>query len=200
LLVDRSSIYLTLSLSLSSLYLLLFMYLSLTLYLSYFISFFIIFICLTLFMLSPSFFFFFLYLYSFVYITLSFFSIKSHTHTKTHTHSHTHSHSHSHTHPHAHAQARMEKPSWRQFHQRFFARFFCTIVLFGSFSSYVEALAPKFRKKNECVNVDEIKTWWMNFIWEFTICFSFSSFSLTVKKYDTAVNLSERETFLSEKI
>ncbi len=43
-----------------------------------------------------------------------------------------------------------------QFHQRFFARFFCTNVLFGSFSNYVLALAPKFRTKNARVNVDEI--------------------------------------------
>jgi hypothetical protein len=34
-----------------------------------------------------------------------------------------------------------------QFHQRFFARFFRTNVLFGSFSSYVLALAPKFVRK-----------------------------------------------------
>ncbi len=44
----------------------------------------------------------------------------------------------------------------RQFHQCFFARFFHTNVLFGSFSSYVLALAPKFRTKNARVNVDEI--------------------------------------------
>ncbi len=43
-----------------------------------------------------------------------------------------------------------------QFHQRFFACFFRTIVLFGSFSSYILALAPKFRTKNARVNVDEI--------------------------------------------
>jgi len=43
-----------------------------------------------------------------------------------------------------------------QFHQLFFARFFCTNVLFGTFSSYVLALAPKFRTKNARVNVDEI--------------------------------------------
>ncbi len=43
-----------------------------------------------------------------------------------------------------------------QFHQRFFARFFRTNVLFGSFSNYVLALAPKFRTKNVRVNVDEI--------------------------------------------
>ncbi len=43
-----------------------------------------------------------------------------------------------------------------QFHQRFFARFFRTNVLFGSFSNYVLALAPKFRTKNARVNVDEI--------------------------------------------
>jgi len=43
-----------------------------------------------------------------------------------------------------------------QFHQHFFARFFRTNVLFGSFSNYVLALVPKFRTKNVCVNVDEI--------------------------------------------
>jgi hypothetical protein len=37
-----------------------------------------------------------------------------------------------------------------------FVHFFCTNVLFGSFSSYVLALAPKFRTKNVRVNVDEI--------------------------------------------
>ena len=46
----------------------------------------------------------------------------------------------------------------RQFHQRFFACFFRTNVLFGSFSNYVLALAPKFRTKNARVNVDEIDT------------------------------------------
>jgi hypothetical protein len=48
---------------------------------------------------------------------------------------------------------------WCQFHQRFFACFFRTNVLFGSFSSYVLALAPKFRMKNAHVNVDEIDGW-----------------------------------------
>ncbi len=53
------------------------------------------------------------------------------------------------------------KKSWwngpsRQFHQRFFTRFFRTNVLFGSFSSYILALAPKFCTKNALVNVDEI--------------------------------------------
>ncbi len=48
-----------------------------------------------------------------------------------------------------------EKIRW-QFHQRFFARFFRTNVLFGSFSNYVLALVPKFRTKNARVNVDEI--------------------------------------------
>ncbi len=38
----------------------------------------------------------------------------------------------------------------------FFARFFCTNVLFGSFSSYILVLAPKFRTKDARVNVDEI--------------------------------------------
>ncbi len=38
----------------------------------------------------------------------------------------------------------------------FFARFFCTNVIFGSFSSYILALAPKFCTKNLRVNVDEI--------------------------------------------
>jgi len=46
----------------------------------------------------------------------------------------------------------------RQFHQRFFAHFFGMNVLFGSFSSYVSALAPKFSTKNAHVNVDEIDT------------------------------------------
>jgi len=41
----------------------------------------------------------------------------------------------------------------------FFGALFCTNVLFGSFSSYVSALAPKFRTKNARVNVDEIDTW-----------------------------------------
>ncbi len=36
--------------------------------------------------------------------------------------------------------------------------FFCTNILFGSFSSYVLSLAPKFRTKNVRVNVDEIDT------------------------------------------
>ncbi len=44
-----------------------------------------------------------------------------------------------------------------QFHQCSFARFFCMKVLFGSFSSYILALAPKFRMKNARVNVDEIE-------------------------------------------
>jgi len=30
---------------------------------------------------------------------------------------------------------------------------------FGSFSSYVSALAPKFHTKNARVNIDEIDTW-----------------------------------------
>jgi len=47
----------------------------------------------------------------------------------------------------------------RQFHQHFFAHFFRKNVLFCSFSSYVSALAPKFRTKNVCINVDEIDTW-----------------------------------------
>ncbi len=47
----------------------------------------------------------------------------------------------------------------------FFARFFCTNVLFGSFSSYVLALAPKFRTKNACVNVDEIDNKKETFQW-----------------------------------
>jgi hypothetical protein len=38
----------------------------------------------------------------------------------------------------------------------FFACFFCSNVLFGIFSSYVLALAPKFRTKNVHINVDEI--------------------------------------------
>jgi len=40
----------------------------------------------------------------------------------------------------------------------FFALFF-TNVLFGSFSRYVSALAPKFCSKNARVNVDEIETY-----------------------------------------
>ncbi len=42
----------------------------------------------------------------------------------------------------------------------FFLRtFFCTNVLFVTFSTYVLALTPKFRTKNARVNVDEIDTW-----------------------------------------
>jgi len=41
----------------------------------------------------------------------------------------------------------------------FFAHFFRTNVLFGSFFSYVSALAPKFCTKNARVNVDEIDGW-----------------------------------------
>ncbi len=49
--------------------------------------------------------------------------------------------------------------SFCQFHLRFFGRFFRMNIIFGSFSSYVSALAPKFRTKNACVNVDEIDTY-----------------------------------------
>jgi hypothetical protein len=37
--------------------------------------------------------------------------------------------------------------------------FFVRKLHFGSFSSYVSALAPKFCTKNARVNVDEIDTW-----------------------------------------
>ncbi len=51
-----------------------------------------------------------------------------------------------------------EIDTYRQFHQRFFARFFHTIVLFGSFSSYVSAWCQKFVQKTRAKNVDEIDT------------------------------------------
>jgi hypothetical protein len=46
-----------------------------------------------------------------------------------------------------------------QFHQRFKRAFFVQKLHFGSFSSYILALAPKFCAKNACVNVDEIDTY-----------------------------------------
>ena len=46
----------------------------------------------------------------------------------------------------------------RQFHQRFTRAFFVQKLHFGSFSSYVLALAPKFRTKKMRENVDEIDT------------------------------------------
>jgi len=45
-----------------------------------------------------------------------------------------------------------------QFHQRFYVRIFRTNVVSASFSSYIPALASKFRTKNARVNVDEIDT------------------------------------------
>ncbi len=47
-------------------------------------------------------------------------------------------------------------PSWCQFHQGFTLAFFVQKLSFGSFSSYVLALAPKFRTKRMRENVDEI--------------------------------------------
>ncbi len=46
---------------------------------------------------------------------------------------------------------------YRQFHQRFLRTFFVQKYFLAAFSSYILALAPKFRTKNTCVNVDEIK-------------------------------------------
>ncbi len=46
----------------------------------------------------------------------------------------------------------------RQFHQRFTRAFFVQKLRFGSFSSYILALAPKFRTKKTRENVDEIDT------------------------------------------
>jgi len=43
-----------------------------------------------------------------------------------------------------------------QFHQRFTYKFFVRTMFLAAFSRYVSALAPKFRMKNACVNVDEI--------------------------------------------
>ncbi len=52
---------------------------------------------------------------------------------------------------------------WCQFHQRSTRAFFVQKLRFGSFSSYVSALAPKFRTINARVNVDEIDTWSLNY-------------------------------------
>ncbi len=46
-----------------------------------------------------------------------------------------------------------------QFHQHFYVQIFCTNIVSAAFSSYVPALAPKFRMKNARVNIDEIDTW-----------------------------------------
>ncbi len=40
-----------------------------------------------------------------------------------------------------------ELPSYRQFHEHFFMRFFCTNVLFGNFSSYILALVKNLYEK-----------------------------------------------------
>jgi len=47
----------------------------------------------------------------------------------------------------------------RRFHQHFTRAFFVRKLRFGSFSSYVLALAPKFCTKITCKNVDEIDNW-----------------------------------------
>jgi len=65
-----------------------------------------------------------------------------------------------------------------QFHQRFTRAFFVRKLRFGSFSSYVLALAPKFRTKKTRKNVDEIdkrlQPVWMN-------CLLFSSFRMELR-------------------
>jgi len=48
--------------------------------------------------------------------------------------------------------------SCRQFHQHYTRAFFVRKLRFGSFSSYVLTLAPKFRTKKTRKNVDEIDT------------------------------------------
>jgi hypothetical protein len=50
-----------------------------------------------------------------------------------------------------------------QFHQHFFVRIFRTNVVLAAFSSYVLALASKFRTKNARVNDDEIDTCCLKF-------------------------------------
>ncbi len=52
------------------------------------------------------------------------------------------------------------KETRRQFHQRSRRAFFVQKLCFGSFSSYVLALAPKFCLKKTLENVDEIDTRW----------------------------------------
>jgi len=46
-----------------------------------------------------------------------------------------------------------------QFCQHFYVRIFRTNVILAAFSSYIPALASKFRTKNARLNVDEIDTW-----------------------------------------
>jgi len=57
--------------------------------------------------------------------------------------------------------------SYLQFHQCFTRMLFVRKLRFGSFSSYVLALAPKFRTKKTRKNVDEIDTYQDNFVLKF---------------------------------